>query len=100
MVIPSTMGTCQSDPLGGALFALTHFKALHFTISNFLSYLFPSITNDNHIIALLSIVSSTYEHFQIELCAINLSIQPQKCVAWSPLAYYLTLTPHLSLTHH
>jgi hypothetical protein len=29
-VIPSAMGTCQGDPLGGALFALAHFRALHF----------------------------------------------------------------------
>jgi hypothetical protein len=27
MVIPSTMGTCQGDPLGRALFILTHFRA-------------------------------------------------------------------------
>jgi hypothetical protein len=29
IVIFSTMGTCQGDLLGGALFTLTHFKALH-----------------------------------------------------------------------
>jgi putative effector of murein hydrolase len=100
MVIPSTMGTHQSDPLGGALFALTHFRALCFTTSHFPFYLFPSIINDNHIIAMLSIVSFTYEHFQIELCVIGLFIQPKKCVAWFPLAYCLTSTPHLNLAHH
>jgi hypothetical protein len=100
MVILSNMGTRQSDPLGGALFALTHFRALCFTTNHFPFYLFPSITNDNHIIAMFSIVSSTYEHFQIELCAIGLSIQPKKCAAWFPLAYCLTSTPHLNLTHH
>ncbi len=30
-----------------------------------------------------SIVSSTFEHFQIELCGIGFSIQPQKCIVWS-----------------
>jgi hypothetical protein len=30
------------------------------------------------------IVSSTYEHFQIELCAIGLFIQPHKFVTWLP----------------
>jgi hypothetical protein len=30
-----------------------------------------------------SIVSSAYEHFQIELCVICFSIQPKKCVTWS-----------------
>jgi hypothetical protein len=30
------------------------------------------------------IVSSAYEYFQTKFHAIGLSIQPQKCVAWSP----------------
>jgi hypothetical protein len=49
-IIPSAMRTCQCDPLKGALFALTHFRALHSTTSHFLSCLFPSIENDTHII--------------------------------------------------
>jgi hypothetical protein len=57
------MGTCQGDFYGGALFVLTHFKALHFLTNHFLSYLFPSIVNDIHIIGPPSIISSTYEHF-------------------------------------
>jgi hypothetical protein len=57
------MGTCQGDPLGGALFALAHFKALCFIIHRFSSYLFPSITSDIHIINPPSIVSYVYEHF-------------------------------------
>jgi len=43
----------------------------------------PSIIDDTHIIGPPSIVSSTYEHFQIELYGIGLSIQPKKYVAWS-----------------
>jgi hypothetical protein len=80
-IIPSTMGTCQSDPLGGALFALAHFRVLCSTTSHFPSCLFPSIANDIHIIGPPSIVSSTYEHFQTKFCSICLSILPQKCVA-------------------
>jgi hypothetical protein len=49
-IIPSAMGTHQSDPLRGALFALTHFRALHSTFSHFPFSLFPSIANDTHII--------------------------------------------------
>jgi hypothetical protein len=49
-IIPSTMGTHQGDPLGGALFALTHFRALCSIVSHFLFYLFSFITNDKHII--------------------------------------------------
>jgi hypothetical protein len=83
-IIPFAMGTHQGDPLGVALFTLTHFRALGSIVNHFPSCLFPSITNDTHIISPLSIVSSTYEHFQTKLCATSLSIQPQKCVAWSP----------------
>jgi len=82
--IPSTMETCQGGPFGGALFALAHFRALCSTSSHFLSCLFPSIANNTHIIGPFSIVSCTYEHFQTELRAIGLSIQPHKCIAWSP----------------
>ncbi len=37
ILLPSTMGTRQGDPLGGALFTLVHFRALHFIASHFLS---------------------------------------------------------------
>jgi hypothetical protein len=62
-IIPSAMVTHQGDPLGVALFALAHFRALRFIISHFPSCLFPSILNDTHIICPPSIVSSVYEHF-------------------------------------
>jgi hypothetical protein len=76
IIIPSAMKTYQGNPWGGggALFALFQFRALHSTISNFPSRLFPSIANDIHIISLLSIVSSAYEHFQTEFHVIGLSI--------------------------
>jgi hypothetical protein len=57
------MGIHQSDVLGGALFALTHFKALCFKASHFLFYLFPSIVDDIHIIGPPTIVSFANEHF-------------------------------------
>jgi len=78
------MGIRQGDPLGRALFVSTFFEVLHSTISHFPCCLFPSIVNEIHIIGPPSTVSSTYEHFQTKLHAIGLSIQPQKCVTWSP----------------
>ncbi len=39
-VIPLTMGTHQGDPLGGALFVVAHFRALHSTTSCFPSCYF------------------------------------------------------------
>jgi hypothetical protein len=62
-MIPFAMGTHQGDPLGGALFALTHFRALSSIVSCFPSYLFSSIVDDTHIIGPPSIVSFEYEHF-------------------------------------
>jgi hypothetical protein len=84
MVIPSTMGTHQGDPLGGALFALVHFRVLCSIASHFPSCLFPSITDDIHIINPPSIVSSTYEHFQTQPHEIDLLIKPKKCATWFP----------------
>jgi hypothetical protein len=73
-VIPFAMGTYQGDPLGGPLCTFTHFGVLHIITSHFLFCLFPSIANNIHIIVPLSIVSSAYEHFQIEFHVICLSI--------------------------
>jgi hypothetical protein len=100
IVIPFATGTCQGDPLGGALFALTHFKAFHFIFNHFSFCLFPSIEDDTHIIASLSIVSFAYEHFKIEFHAIGFFIQLKKCVTWSLLVCRLILTPHPYLTFH
>jgi hypothetical protein len=36
-IIPFVMGTRQGDPLGGALFTLAHFRALHSIANHFLS---------------------------------------------------------------
>jgi len=84
IVILSTMGTCQGDFLVEVLFTLVHFKVLCFTTSHFSFCLFPSIADDIHIISSLFIITSTYEHFQTKFCAIDLSIQPHKCVTWLP----------------
>jgi hypothetical protein len=84
IIIHFGMGTHQGDFLGRALFVLAHFRALRSIANHFHSYLFPSIADDIHIISPFSIVSFAYEHFQTELHVIGLSIQPHKCVTWSP----------------
>jgi len=61
MVIPFAIRTRQSDPFGGALFALIHFKALRLTTNCFPPCLFPSTTNNIHIIGPPSIVSYRFE---------------------------------------
>ncbi len=57
-------------------------RALYSIANHFPLCLFPSITYDNHIIGPPSILSFAHEHFQIELCETDLSIQLQKCVTW------------------
>jgi hypothetical protein len=70
--------------LWGGIIHFSHFRVLHSIASHFPSCLPPSITDDTHIIGPLSIISSTYEHFQTKLHAIGFPIQPYKCIAWSP----------------
>ncbi len=93
IIIPSTMGIHQSDPLRDALFVIAHFRALHSIANHFPFYLFPYIIDDTHIMGPPSIVSFVYEHFKIEFYVIGLSIQPKKCVAWSPFGLPLNFDP-------
>jgi len=60
------------------------------------AFLFPSIVDDTNIIGPPLIVSFAYEHFQIKLRKINIFIQPQKCVTWSPFGLLLNFdTPSM-----
>jgi hypothetical protein len=70
------MGTCQGDPLGRALFALAHFKVLRSTTNHFPYCLFPSITNDIHIIGPPPLYRMHMNTFKLncELYAIGLFI--------------------------
>jgi hypothetical protein len=77
-------GTCQGDPFRGALFALVHYKVLHFIASCFPFCLFSSIANDIQIIGPLLIILFAYEHFKTKFHVIGLFIQLYKCVTWPP----------------
>ncbi len=85
IIIMKVMRTCQGDPWGGVLFALTHFRALHSIANHFPFHLFPFIRDNTHIIGPPSIVSYVYEYFQTKLRVIGFSIQLQKCITWLPL---------------
>jgi hypothetical protein len=43
IIIPFAMGIHQGDPLKGALFTLTHFRALHFIANHFLLIYFDPL---------------------------------------------------------
>jgi hypothetical protein len=79
-IIPFAMGELRRSLGRGTICFIVHHSS---------SYLFPSIIDNIHIIGRLSIVSFTYEHFQTEFHVISLSIQPHKCVAWSPFGLSL-----------
>ncbi len=95
-IIPSAMGTHQGGILGGALFVIVRFRALHSTTSHFPFCLFSFITNDTYIIGPPLIVSFAYEHFQNQLYKIGLIIKPKNCATWSPFGMLLNFdTPSL-----
>jgi hypothetical protein len=50
IVISFEFSTQHGDPLGGMLFALVHFRALHFTATTHLTCVFPSLADDTHMI--------------------------------------------------
>ncbi|KAL2612370.1 hypothetical protein R1flu_024062 [Riccia fluitans] len=52
----SESGTCQGDPLGGALFALAHLCALRTMALEHPLCLFPSLADDTHIVGPLEVV--------------------------------------------
>ena len=74
----------QRDPLGGVLFTLGHQQALRATAAAFPDCAFPSIANDTHIVGPPARVAEAISHFVAQLALLGLSVQPSKCVAWSP----------------
>jgi hypothetical protein len=72
IIIPLPWGFVKMILGGRGIILFVHFRALRFTTNHFPSCLFPSIADDIHIVGPLSIISSTYEHFQTELRVINL----------------------------
>ncbi len=89
ITIFSAMGTHQGDPLRKALFALAHFKALHFVANHFPFCLFPSIANDTHIIGPFLLYHLYMNIYRSNFHVISLSIQPHKCLTWSPYGLLL-----------
>ena len=84
MEIESATGTRQWDPLGSVLFALGHQQALRATAAAFPDCAFPSIADDTHIVGPPARVVEAFSHFIAQLALLGLSVQPSKCVAWSP----------------
>ncbi len=94
------MGTCQSDPLGGTLFALTHFKALCFIVNRFPSCLFLSIIDNSHIKNPTQLYHFDMNTFKPNFCVVGLLSNLRNVLYGLFLACRLTSTPHPILTSH
>ena len=72
------------ERLGGVLFALGHKQALCATAAVFLDCAFPSVADDTHIGSPLARVVEAPLHFDAQHALLGFSMQPSKCVVWSP----------------
>lgn len=77
----------ECDHLGGLLVSITLFWMLWVTTIQFFSSLFPTMANDTHILGLSFEVTSTFEFLAYQLQAICFSMQPHKCITWSPFNF-------------
>jgi len=82
--IESSFSTRHGDPLKGPLFTLAHYQAFLKTITQAPIYIFPSLTNDIHIVGLLSEITHTFDHLSTQLAQVGLRVNVSKCKLWSP----------------
>jgi hypothetical protein len=61
-----------------------HLCALHPISVTHLTFVFPSLANDKYIIGLASDVLLVFMQLQEKFGVLGLSMQPTKCVTWSP----------------
>ncbi|KAL2654041.1 hypothetical protein R1flu_022169 [Riccia fluitans] len=71
----SQMGTRQGDPLGGALFALGHLRALRSTTTAHPLCIFPSYADDTYIAGPVDVVLPAFHTLQDQLSSVGLTIQ-------------------------
>ncbi|KAL2635255.1 hypothetical protein R1flu_006734 [Riccia fluitans] len=78
----SQMGTRQGDPLGGALFALGHLRALCSTAAAHPLCIFPSYADETYIAGPVDAILPAFHTLQDQLSWVGLTIQPAKSTAW------------------
>jgi len=78
-IIESFSGTKQGDPLKGFLFALAHYQTLLKTIMQALNYVFPSLTDDIHIMGLMNEIIYAFDHLSTQLALMKLRVNVSKC---------------------
>jgi hypothetical protein len=83
-ILESSLGMKQGYPLRGPLFALPHYRALLKTIMRALSCVFPSLTDNTHIVGPMNEIDCTFHHLSIQLTLDGLGVKVSKCKLWSP----------------
>ncbi len=62
IIIDSSLGMRQGDPLGGSLFVLAHYWIFLETIVRTPNYAFTSLADDTHIMGPLNEITHTFNH--------------------------------------
>jgi hypothetical protein len=78
----------QGDRLGSLLFALAHYWTILKTSVWMPIYVFPSLTDDTHIVGFLNEIIPTFDHLSTQLTLIGLNVKVSKCKFWSPSGIY------------
>ncbi len=82
-IIESFSSTKQGDPLRGPLFVLAQYRILLETITWASNYVFPSLTNDTHIMGPMNEITCTFDHLLTQLALVGLKVKVSKCKFWS-----------------
>ncbi len=77
-IIESSLGMRQGDPLRRLLFVLAHYQTFLNTITWAPSYVFPSLTDDTHIMGPLSEITCAFDHFSTQLILVGLRVKVSK----------------------
>ncbi len=75
------------------MFILVHLRVLCTIAVIHPTCVFPSLVDDTHIVGPASTVVLAFLQLQKELSTVGPSVQPMKCVAWSPqgLDHFISL---------
>jgi hypothetical protein len=87
-IIESTLSTRQGEPLGGLLFTLAHYRAFLENIVQAPNSVFPSLTDETHIMGPMNEISCAFDHLSTQLTQVGLRVKVLKCKFKSPLGIF------------
>ncbi len=74
-IIKSFLGMKKGDPLGGPLFTLARHRTFLKTIAHVLNCVFPSLTDDSHIVRPMNEITCAFDHLLTQLALIALRVK-------------------------